>query len=63
MTPKGRETLLDLVKAHLREVGYEEVEPNPSGGGVWAGPPGATGEGRWTDKILPTIQDCFERGL
>jgi hypothetical protein len=54
-----RETLLEIVKRALRERGYEEVEPNPTGGGVWTHPDWDGG----TDGIVPAITDCFERGL
>lgn len=53
----GAARLIDKVKAHLREVGYEEVAPNPQGGGIWAHP--QWGEG--TGKIMQAIEDCFER--
>lgn len=44
-------TLLDKIAAHLRDAGYEEVEP-----GIWSTP-----DGDWTDKLIPAVVDCLER--
>jgi hypothetical protein len=51
------EQLLAIVKAHLRQRGYVEVEPDEHGSGIWTHPDwdGAT------DKIVSAITDCFER--
>jgi hypothetical protein len=52
------ETLLDVVKRELKARGYEEVEPNPAGGGVWTHP-------SWSgasDKIIEAIRDAFTEG-
>ena len=59
MTAMGKEhsPLIEVLKRELRTRGYEEVEPNPNGGGVWSHP-GWHGS---TDHITEAIQDCFQR--
>lgn len=54
--PKG-EKLVEVIKRELRKRGYEEVEPNPDGGGVWSHP---DWDGN-TDHILQAVEDCFGR--
>jgi hypothetical protein len=50
------ERLVEVVKRELKARGYEEVEPNPHGGGIWTHPDwdGAT------DTILVAVCDAFE---
>lgn len=52
------ERLLDVVKRELKARGYEEVEPNPDGGGVWTHP---SWDGA-TDRIVAAITDAFDEG-
>ncbi len=47
-------TFLNDLKSLLRSYGYEEVEPNPNGGGIWKFP-----EGDVLDKIVPAVVDAL----
>jgi hypothetical protein len=49
--------LLEVIKTELRQRGYEEVEANPGGGGLWQHADWAS-----ADSIIDAIKDAFEEG-
>lgn len=58
--PPKREPLLEVIKQELRDRGYRELEKGRYGeeGGLWESPDPEEG---WIDRILPTLEDCFNR--